>query len=117
MNPHLMRAAGFQPTLDEPARPERLDQPHMSDGTLSIARRAAAASAVAAVADQPRLDAALGRQTADDRQIPPADRMSAELPAEMALRLRRPGEHDEPTRIAIDAVHGAQPTDSGDQPR
>src|SRR5689334_25107579 len=116
MNAHLVRAAGLQSTPDEGTRPERFDYVDVGDRSLTFARRAAAAPAVAAVADQPRLDPPFLRHPANDRQIPTADRVSAELLSEMLLRLRRPREYHQPARIAVDAVDRPQPAAAGDQP-
>ena len=85
MDADLVRPAGLQPAFDQAARTPISSRTRTCvTARWPSPRRTAPAPTVAAVPDQPRFDPPLRRPAAGDRQISPADGMSAKLLAEIA---------------------------------
>jgi hypothetical protein len=117
VNADLVRSSGFEPALDEATWSQLLQDPHMRHRPLTFTGRAAAAPAVAAIAHDPRLDPPVRRPAAGDRQVTAADRMSAELLAQIGLGLWRAGEHNDAARITVDAMNRPERPGVGQQAR
>src|SRR5262245_31238073 len=101
MDEHLMRPPRFQATLDQRVFAETFQGADVRDGALSLACRAAAATAVARIARQPGLDRAVHGMTAHDGQVVSLGRVRAELLAEVSLGLGGASEDEQPTCFLV----------------
>src|SRR5262249_44409555 len=103
--PHPVRPGRLPGALDQGEPAPGRDPPAVSDRALpGVAFLGAAAPAVAAVGDEPRLDAPVRRLAPDDGQVAALDAVGPELQAERALGLGGPGEDDQAAGILVQAV-------------
>src|SRR5690242_9202226 len=79
----------------------------VGDGVLAPCgpRQCAAAPPIPTVAHEPGLDAPVLGPPAHDCDISPLYRVGAKLPAEISFRLDRSREHQQATRLLVEAVN------------
>src|SRR5207253_3005875 len=105
---YLVRPPGFKATLNQGVLSERFHHADMRHRPLPHSRLGrAAAPAVAAVADQIRLNPPRLGPAANHGQVAPLDRVRPKLPAQARLGFAAEGEDDESTGLFIQPVDRA----------
>jgi hypothetical protein len=107
MDPNLMRTACLEAAFDECVVTEVFHDAHMRHRALArTGFQRGAATSVAAVTDQVRLDASRFRPAANHGKVSPLDGMGTELFAEVSFRFPGVGEDYQAARLLIQPVHG-----------
>jgi hypothetical protein len=110
MNPHLMRAAGFQSAFREREFAQVIQDADMRDGALAFAFFCRAAPAtIAAIAHQPGFDSARLSLTANNRQISTFNGMRPKLLTEVSLGLRSPGKYHQTAGFFVQPMNRPYP--------
>jgi hypothetical protein len=108
MNADLVCPTALEPALDQGEVSKLLEHTYRGDRPLAAGSGLAAATAVAAVTNQLRLDALGTCVAAHDGEILAIHGVGAELGAEAALGIRRAREYNQAAGIAVEAVDRAE---------